>query len=147
LRFAGAATALALLLALAGVGPTRRLAGDAATAAVWAGCLASLAASLLGGLVVVGAWRRGAVAIVGALGAVGVRLLVVVLAGVAVALSGLAPVKPLLLWLALSHGVLLVIDTRFALAIAGSRGSAEDREAPGRETPDRETTRGSSTES
>ncbi len=117
---------LAALL-VAGYLPTRRLAGDGGLFAMIAGCVASLVGSL------VSSWwlrvRSATVAIGNVvtliLGSLAVRLAVTVVLGVALALSGLFALRPLLLWLAASHAALLVADTKYALAVAGQLAVSE----------------------
>lgn len=123
LLLAGAIVALLLVL---GWVPTRRLAGDAGPPAMIAGCLVSLLASLAGTVPVLLARRRSHVEMVpAALGATATRLGVVVVAAAAVALSGVVETKPLLLWVVISHGGLLIADTLLSVRVLSKRELAK----------------------
>lgn len=129
LKFAGLCVAVTAVLAAIGWIPTTRWAGPEGVPALLVGCGVSLAAALIGGLVIVRgqravereAARRGVApagpqALFAALKAMGIRLLLVAGLGVTAALSGAVAVKPFLLWMALSYLALLPGETRFALA-------------------------------
>ena len=80
--------------------------------------LAGLAASTAGTLPIW--WSRNqhpSRSIGNQLGAMGLRLLVVLVLGLAVALSGLVHIAAFLIWLAIGHSGLLFADTVFARAI------------------------------
>ena len=111
--------ALGLVVALCAVGyvPTRRLSGADAVGAMVAGCGISLVSAALAGwlLTAVGAetpqarMQRGFLAMV-------VRLAVVIVLGLAAALSGEFARAPLLFWMATSYVVLLPLEVRLAIA-------------------------------
>ncbi len=136
--FAVTAAAVSLLLAAVGWIPTRWLAGPAGPAAMLAGCAIALAASLFGGLPIAlgggndGGSRPSAPPVLRALAGVGLRLAVAVALAAAAALSGRFAVAPLVAWTATGYLVLLVVDTRFALAAAraesGGGGGNGERE-------------------
>lgn len=105
-------------LAVLGFLPTRNLAGDPGLVAMAAALLAGLAASIAGTLPIW--WSRHqhpSRSIPNQLGAMALRLLVVVLLGIAFALSGLVHVPTFLIWLAIGHSGLLIADTVFAHSI------------------------------
>jgi hypothetical protein len=96
--------------------PTRRLAGDAAIAAMVAGCLISLvAAALAAWLIVSVSSETPTTKMQRAFLAMAVRLAVVVLLGLAAALSGEFARMPLLFWLATTYVVLLPLEVRLAI--------------------------------
>lgn len=115
-RFLGLAVAIVLGLFAVGWLPTRRLAGADAVAAMAAGCGISLLSAALAGwlLVVVGAetpearMQRGFLAMV-------VRLVVVVVLGLAAALSGELARQPLLFWIGTSYVALLPLEVKLAI--------------------------------
>jgi hypothetical protein len=116
-RFLGLAVIIVAGLCLVGFLPTRRLAGTAAVAAMLAGCGISLVSAALAGwlLIVVGAetpearMQRGFLAMV-------VRLAVVIVLGLAGALSGEFARAPLLFWMATSYVALLPLEVKLAIA-------------------------------
>jgi hypothetical protein len=116
LRFLGLAVAIVAVLMAVGVVPTRRLAGDAAVLAMALGCTISFVSAGLAGwlLTVVNAatpearMQRAFLAMV-------VRLAVVVVLGVAAALSGAVERMPLLFWLAATYVALLPLEVKLAL--------------------------------
>lgn len=126
-RFAALAVAVIVALAALGWIPTLRRAGSEALPALLAGCAVSLAAALVSGRVLYRAdpWHRrlGAGAsgteatqtVAAALQAMGVRLLILVGLGAVVGLAGWVPLKPFLVWTAISYLALLPVETRFAL--------------------------------
>jgi len=139
-----AAWALGVTVALAALGwiPTRRWGGEEALAGLIAGCLVSLTAALIGGLMILRAERgaersvseaggheTGAQPLFAGLKAMGVRLLVLLGLGTTVALSGAVGLKPFLLWLGGSYLVLLPVETRYALAMV--QGLAASSTQPG----------------
>lgn len=141
-RFAGLTLTVTVAVAALGWIPTRRWGGEEALAGLIAGCLVSLAAALIGGLVILRA-ERGAEEGVGESGvheagtqplfaglkAMGVRLLVLLGLGTTVAVSGAVGLKPFLLWLGGSYLVLLPVETRYALAMV--KGLAAGPAKPG----------------
>jgi hypothetical protein len=111
------ALALGLVVALCVVGwvPTRRLAGPQAGAAMVAGsAIVLLSAAVVGWLLTTvpadtphARMQRGLLAMV-------VRLAIVIVLGVAAALSGEFARSPLLFWLATAYVVLLPLEVRLA---------------------------------
>ena len=117
LGFAAAAALVAGGLAATGAavgGESGAFPGTAAGAL--AGCAVSLAASLAGGLAIALRPPDPRAVAARALGATGLRLAAVAALAAVVALSGKVAIRPLLVWTAISHLALLVIDTRYALA-------------------------------
>jgi hypothetical protein len=116
-RFLGFAAGLAVVLCAVGYVPTRRLAGPDGTVAMLAGCGISLVAAALAGwlLTAVGAgtpearMQRAFLAMV-------VRLAVVIVLGLAAALSGQFARTPLLFWMAAAYVVLLPLEVKLAIA-------------------------------
>lgn len=96
--------------------PTRSLGGEAAIAAMVAGCLISVLASLVGGIPVALARRDSLGGIQSILASFALRFIVVLAAALAVALSGYFERGPLLVWVGISYLACLVIDTLYALA-------------------------------
>lgn len=117
LRFLVWATVGTAAVALVGYLPTLRLAGPGAVPALIAGCAVGLLASLAGG-VPVALMPAGAAPEVRyrtTMLAMAVRFVVALALGLAVALSGLVPVRPLLVWVAIVYVALLVVDTWYAV--------------------------------
>jgi hypothetical protein len=118
-RFLGLAVAIVSVLCALGLLPTRRLAGAEGVSAMVAGCAISLvSAALAGGLLIaVGAetpearMQRSFLAMI-------VRLAVVIVLGVAAALSGEFARAPLLFWMATAYVALLPLEVRLAIASA-----------------------------
>ena len=116
LRFLGLAVAIVVALCALGWLPTRRLAGPGAVVAMLAGSAISLlSAALAGGLLIaVGAdtpearMQRGFLAMV-------VRLAVVVVLGLAAALSGELERQPLLFWIGTAYVALLPLEVKLAI--------------------------------
>ena len=116
-RFLGLAVAIVVALCVVGFLPTRRLAGGDAVAAMVAGCAISLvSAALAGGLLIVvsaetpeARMQRGFLAMI-------VRLVVVIVLGIAGALSGEFARAPLLFWMAAAYVALLPLEVRLAIA-------------------------------
>jgi hypothetical protein len=112
------ALALAIVIGLCAIGwqPTRRLAGPQAVISMIAGCGISLLSAALAGLllVVVHAdtpqirMQRGLLAMI-------VRVVVVLVLGVAAALSGEFARSPLLFWMATAYVALLPLEVRLAI--------------------------------
>jgi hypothetical protein len=115
-RFLGLAVAIVLGLCAVGWLPTLRLAGAGGVAAMAAGCGISLLSAALAGwlLIVVGAetpearMQRGFLAMV-------VRLAVVVVLGMAAALSGVIARQPLLFWIGTAYVALLPLEVKLAI--------------------------------
>lgn len=108
---------LAALIAL-GLVPTRRLGGERAVEAMLAGCSISLIASAIGVIAVrafAGLTSRAVIAT--ATGAMALRLFVVLALAVSVIMAGWFELRPLLLWVAISHAGLLVADTKYSLEV------------------------------
>jgi len=115
-RFLGWCVSIVLGLCVIGWLPTRRLAGAGGVPAMMAGCGISLvAAALAGGLLIVASaetpearMQRGFLAMV-------VRLAVVVVLGMAAALSGELARQPLLFWIGAAYVALLPLEVRLAI--------------------------------
>jgi hypothetical protein len=115
-RFLGLAAAIVIGLCAAGWLPTRRLAGADAVAAMIAGCVISLlSAALAGGLLVAVSADTGQARMQRGLLAMFVRLAVVLVLGVAAALSGEFSRSPLLFWMATAYVALLPLEVRMAI--------------------------------
>lgn len=136
-RFARHAAFVLLALALLGFLPTRRLAGDAGLAAMAWAFFADLAASIAGTLPIWWTRHLHPSKNIGAqLGAMGLRLAVVLVLGLAIALGGLVPIPAFLVWLAIGHAGLLIADTLFARAItAYAMQHPIDPNSPARSRP------------
>lgn len=107
---------VAVGLSLAGFLPTRKLAGAAGLTAMAAGCGVSLLASWLGALPIVMASRNDPKALGSAvMGAMAIRFFVVLLGTLVLALGTEVARAPFLVWVGISYGVLLVVDTRFVV--------------------------------
>ncbi len=127
-RFLGFAVLVTAALVALGYGLTRRLAGEEAVGAMLAGCAVGFVASLVGTIPVllarndphVAAWSAAMVAMV-------TRLGVAIVLGVALAFGGVFAAKPLLLWVVISHGALLVPDTLLSIKVLARRALAENR--------------------
>jgi hypothetical protein len=104
---------LALGLAAAGIGyfPTRRLGGDGAVAAMFAGCALAVLSGWIGGLVACVPGGSGAQQINRVLGATALRMAAAAGLTVATVLAGLFATKPLLVWVALTYLVTLAGET------------------------------------
>lgn len=119
LRFLAWVAGAAVLIALVGALPTRRLGGEEAIPAMIAGCVIGALASAVGGIPV-GLARRGRKATdpAGRLNAMLfsmlLRLAVVVGLGAAALAVGFER-KPLLLWIGISYLALLAVDVRYAV--------------------------------
>jgi len=115
-RFLGLAVAIVFGLCAVGWLPTRRLAGAAGVTAMAAGCAISLLSAALAGwllIVVTGEtpearMQRGFLAMV-------VRLVVVVVLGMAAALSGEIARQPLLFWIGTAYVALLPLEVKLAI--------------------------------
>jgi hypothetical protein len=115
-NFLGLAVAIVVALGAVGFLPTRRLAGPDAPAAMIAGCAISLLSAALAGLLLVAVsgdtpdarMKRSFLAMV-------VRLAVVVVLGIAAALSGVFARQPLLFWIGTAYVALLPLEVRLAI--------------------------------
>lgn len=118
LRFLAWVVGAAVLIALVGVLPTRRLGGGEAIPAMIAGCAIGILASAAGGIPVALGRKGKAADPAGRLNAMmlsmGLRLAVVVALGAVVLAAGFER-KPLLLWIGISYLVLLAVDVRYAV--------------------------------
>jgi hypothetical protein len=127
-RFGALALSIAIALLLVGYRPTMKLAGEEALPAMFVGVAVALVASLAGTLPVF--WSRhkppgeawGA-----AVGAMGARMAVALGLGCGLALATPLPVKPLLLWVVITHGAMMVPDTMLSIKILAQGALAEDR--------------------
>jgi hypothetical protein len=123
LRFLAWAAVVAVAAGAIGFWPTRRLAGDDGVPALIAGCLIGFLSSALGGLPIALIRNRApASRVVASMGAMGVRLLAVVVLGAAAVLSGWFARVPLLLWIAGSYAALLGVDAWYAVRTAQDAG-------------------------
>jgi hypothetical protein len=115
-RFLSLAVAIVLGLCAVGWLPTLRLAGAGGVPAMIAGCAISLlSAALAGGLLIIvsgetpeARMQRGFLAMV-------VRLAVVVVLGLAAALSGELARQPLLFWIGAAYVALLPLEVKLAI--------------------------------
>jgi hypothetical protein len=115
-RFLSLAVAIVLGLCVVGWLPTFRLAGAGGVPAMATGCAISLlSAALAGGLLIIvggetpeARMQRGFLAMV-------VRLAVVVVLGLAAALSGELARQPLLFWIGAAYVALLPLEVRLAI--------------------------------
>jgi hypothetical protein len=114
-RFVAAVVGASALVALLGVVPTRSLAGPGGSAAMLAGCGIASVASILGCVPVGLARGDPAERTKQLLAAMVLRLVMVFVLGGAALLSGRFDRGPLLVWIAIDHAALLVVDTRYAL--------------------------------
>lgn len=116
LRFVGWAVAVAAGSALLGYVPTRRLGGEGALPAMFAGCAIGFVASAVGALPAALSRRTNRPApLQGMLAAMGLRFATLVILGLSAGLSGWFPIRPLLLWIALGYVGQLALDTRYAI--------------------------------
>lgn len=115
-RFLGLAVAIVTALCAVGFLPTRRLAGADAAVAMAAGCAISLLSAAVTGLLLVvvdaetphARMQRGFLAMM-------VRLAVVIVLGIAAALSGEFAREPLLFWMGTAYVALLPLEVRLAI--------------------------------
>lgn len=117
-RFVAWTLAACAAVLVIGYLPTRSIGGERAIAAMVAGSLISVFASLVGGIPVALARRDGLGGIQSILASFALRFIVVMAAALAVALSGYFERGPLLVWVGISYLACLVVDTRYALAAA-----------------------------
>lgn len=121
---AGTAAALAVAVAL-GVLPTLRLGGPGALAALATGCAVALAGALAGAAPVLAAVAAGGSRRPQQTAgwAMALRSLVTLGGALAVALGSDLPRLPLLAWVALAYGALLVVETRWTLRWLAAGGA------------------------
>jgi len=117
----------AVLVALIGYLPTRKLSGDTGLVAMLAACGVSLVASWLGALPIVAASSGdGSAAGQAVLGSTAVRFGVVLLGTLVLVLGTDVSRAPFLVWIGISYSALLVVDTRYALR--GGRTKETDKQ-------------------
>jgi hypothetical protein len=110
------ALAVTAALCVVGIVPTRRLAGDEGVPGMFAGCGIGLISAAFAGLLIVtvtgdspeAKLKRSFLAMMA-------RLAAVVVLGAAAVLSGMFPISPLLLWMAIAYMALLPLEVRLAL--------------------------------
>jgi hypothetical protein len=117
LRFLAWAVAVGTALALLGYAPTRRLGGEGALPAMFAGCAIGVLASAVGALPVMLARRRDAktAPLQGMLVSMALRFATVVALGLSAGLSGWFATRPLLIWIALGYVAQLAVDVRYVV--------------------------------
>ncbi len=126
-RFLALALGICVAILAAGYLPTLRIGGSEAVPAMFAGVAVALVASLAGAVPIFLARDVPTTAAWGpAMGSMGIRLMVALGLGVACALSGLWPVKALLLWVVIGHGAMMVPDTMLSIKILAHEAPAED---------------------
>ncbi len=114
LGFLKLASAILVGLFVLGYLPTVRSAGEDGVSAMFAGGGVSLAASVAGTVpFLLSQARTPAEAIPAVMGSIALRLAVVVVLATAVVLTGTFAIRPLLVWVAISHAGLLVADTHY----------------------------------
>ena len=120
LRFLAWVAGAAVLIALVGALPTRRLGGEEAIPAMIAGCVIGVLASAAGGIPIALGRRTVETAADPAeklkvmMLSMALRLVAVVALGAAASLSGEFERVPLLLWIAIGYVALLAVDTWYA---------------------------------
>jgi hypothetical protein len=118
LRFLSSALIVAAAVGAAGTWPTLRLAGVAAIPSLLAGCAVAVIASAVGGLPIALSNPEPVRRPQATLLAMTVRLLTVVLLGLAVLASGWFAARPLMIWTAISYVAQLAVDSRYAIRAA-----------------------------
>lgn len=107
------------VLALAALGwwPTARWGGEAATRALLAGCAVSFAGAALGALPVLRALAAGGAAKPGATAgwSMALRSGATLAGALSLALGSGLPRTPLVVWIGLAYGALLVVETRWTV--------------------------------
>jgi hypothetical protein len=122
LRFLGWVVAVAVIVALLGYLPARRMGGGEAVTALLAACAIGLVASALSGVpIALAHGKPPAARLPAVLTAMILRLLVAAVLGTAAVLSGEFARSPLLLGIVTVHIALLVVDTRYALQEQGTK--------------------------
>ena len=132
LRFLLVAAGVAVAAGLAGWLPTRAAAGREAVGAMVAALAVCWVGSAVGGLPIARSASAGAGRTRGEparrlnanLAAMALRIATVAAGAVAVAVAGLVPRGPFLLWIGIGYLALLVVDTLYAVAAARA-GSGE----------------------
>jgi hypothetical protein len=115
-RFLGLSAAIVIVLCAIGWLPTRRLSGDAGVLAMAVGCgIGLVSAALAGGLLVIARGETPEARMQRAFLAMVVRLAVVVVLGLAAALSGAVSRQPLLFWIGTAYVALLPLEVRLAI--------------------------------
>lgn len=115
-RFLGLAVATVVGLCAAGWLPTRRLAGPEAVWSMAAGCAISLFSAAVAGWLLISVHADTPQArMQRAFLAMMIRLVLVLIVGVAAALSGEFARSPLLFWLAVAYMALLPLEVRLAI--------------------------------
>ena len=128
LRFLAWVAGAAVLIALVGALPTRRLGGEEAIPAMIAGCAIGALASAAGGIPFVRRRATGPAANLAAMMiSMMLRLAVVIALGAVAVLSGGLEKTPLLLWIAISYVALLGVDVRYALRSQETGKNVETR--------------------
>ena len=131
-RFVALAFGMLLALWVVGYLPTVRLAGEAGIPAMLVGGGISLVASLVGVVPLsLSRGREPAARIPAVMGSMALRIAVAVILALALALARVWPVEPLLVWVAIAHGGLLVADTRYAMAFMRAPAGAESETSKG----------------
>lgn len=117
LRFLAWTVGVGVALALLGYAPTRRLGGEEALPAMFAGCFIGILASAVGAVPVALSRRPGSPAapLQGMLVSMALRLATVVVLGLAVGLAGWFETQPLLLWIGLGYGAQLAVEVRYVM--------------------------------
>jgi len=115
LRFLLWAVAVGVALVLLGYAPTRRLGGEGALPAMIAGCVVGVLASAVGAMPVALGRRRGpqTAPLQGMLVSMALRLVTVLVLGLATGLAGWFETRPLLLWIGLGYVAQLPLDVRY----------------------------------
>lgn len=116
--FTTLATALALVVGLAGQAVALERVGEEAAAAWRLGCGVSLVASLVAGLLVAVSGKMKVPGVTMALGSMLLRLVILGLLGTGIVMLLNLEAKPFLLAIAASYLALLVIDTGYALYVS-----------------------------
>ena len=113
----GSSAAALLVVTAIGALPTARLGGPGAMRALGAGCAIAAVGALVGALPVLGAVAAGGAPRphVTAGWAVALRFGATLAGALATALGSTLPRLPLLLWVAIAYGALLVVETRWTL--------------------------------
>lgn len=121
MKFLALSLSTTVAVLILGYLPTIRLAGKDAVTEMVAGCCISFVASVIGMIPVWLAQRNpsGNVAMA-VLASTVVRFFVALVLSLAVAMSGLMKITPLLLWVAISYLVLLITDTLYLVQISKS---------------------------
>ena len=138
LRFVVLSAAVAAGCAAIGWLPTVLLAGEGAAAGLLAGCAISWLASVSGAVLFVRLMAANVPGGLAELAKLGLRFAAVVLFGVlgaVLARRGYWPLRPMLVWIALSYLPLLGLDIGFALGAA--RQAARQTEPPPEDTETR----------